>query len=109
MSKLENKIQLKQFVITAEIVPPLSAAGTKLLHEAGLLKGKVDAINITDAAAVRVAVFGAPAPPVVAGAEDMAAGCVAAVPGVIWANRNSGSNNNASAVANQRPLVPVRN
>jgi methylenetetrahydrofolate reductase (NADPH) len=51
MSTLKNKIRAGEFVITAEIVPPLSAAGTKLLHEAGQLKGKVDAINLTDAAA----------------------------------------------------------
>ena len=36
---------------TAEIVPPLSAAAGKLLAEAELLQGKVDAINVTDAAA----------------------------------------------------------
>ena len=51
MSNLKNKIDAGEFVITAEIVPPLSAAGTKLLHEADQLKGKVDAINLTDAAA----------------------------------------------------------
>ena len=56
MSNLKNKIKAKQFVITAEIVPPLSAAGTKLLHEAGQLKGKVDAINITDAAAGKTSI-----------------------------------------------------
>jgi methylenetetrahydrofolate reductase (NADPH) len=51
MSNLSNKVRAGQFVITAEIVPPLSAAGTKLLHEADQLKGRVDAINLTDAAA----------------------------------------------------------
>jgi len=51
MSSLETKISAGQFVITAEIVPPLSAAPAKLLAEAELLKGKVDAINVTDAAA----------------------------------------------------------
>lgn len=51
MSNLSTKVRAGQFVITAEIVPPLSAAGTKLLHEAQLLKGRVDAINLTDAAA----------------------------------------------------------
>ena len=40
MSNLKNKIKAKQFVITAEIVPPLSAAGTKLLHEAGAAQGQ---------------------------------------------------------------------
>jgi methylenetetrahydrofolate reductase (NADPH) len=51
MSNLKNKIRAGEFVITAEIVPPLSASGSKLLHEAAQLKGKVDAINLTDAAA----------------------------------------------------------
>jgi methylenetetrahydrofolate reductase (NADPH) len=56
MSNLKNKIEGRQFVITAEIVPPLSAAGTKLLDEAQQLKGKVDAINITDAAAGKTSI-----------------------------------------------------
>ena len=56
MSKLKDKIKAKQFVITAEIVPPLSAAGTKLLHEAAQLAGKVDAINVTDAAAGKTSI-----------------------------------------------------
>jgi methylenetetrahydrofolate reductase (NADPH) len=56
MSNLKNKIKAKQFVITAEIVPPLSASGTKLLHEASQLKGKVDAINLTDAAAGKTSI-----------------------------------------------------
>jgi methylenetetrahydrofolate reductase (NADPH) len=56
MSNLKRKIKGGQFVITAEIVPPLSAAGTKLLHEAGQLKGKVDAINLTDAAAGKTSI-----------------------------------------------------
>jgi methylenetetrahydrofolate reductase (NADPH) len=53
MSRLETKISAGQFVVTAEIVPPLSAAADKLLHEAEQLAGKVDAINLTDAAAGR--------------------------------------------------------
>ena len=51
MAKLERKIRAGEFVITAEIVPPLSASGTKLLAEAKTLGGGVDAINVTDAAA----------------------------------------------------------
>jgi methylenetetrahydrofolate reductase (NADPH) len=51
MSSLETKISAGRFVITAEIVPPLSATAGKLLAEAELLQGKVDAINVTDAAA----------------------------------------------------------
>jgi methylenetetrahydrofolate reductase (NADPH) len=56
MSNLRNKIKARQFVITAEIVPPLSAAPAKLLHEAAQLEGKVDAINITDAAAGKTSI-----------------------------------------------------
>jgi methylenetetrahydrofolate reductase (NADPH) len=51
MANLEEKVRSGRFVITAEIVPPLSASPAKLLAEAELLKGKVDAINLTDAAA----------------------------------------------------------
>ena len=53
MSNLENKIRRREFVITAEIVPPLSASGAKLLAEAQLLREGVDAINVTDAASGR--------------------------------------------------------
>ena len=53
MSKLKNKIRAGEFVITAEIVPPLSAGPDKLLHEAKLLGTRVDAMNVTDAAAGR--------------------------------------------------------
>jgi methylenetetrahydrofolate reductase (NADPH) len=73
MSQLKNKIRAGKFVITAEIVPPLSAAGTKLLHEADQLKGKVDAINLTDAAAGRTSMssFAAAAILVAAGHEPV--------------------------------------
>jgi methylenetetrahydrofolate reductase (NADPH) len=53
MSRLKNKIRAGQFVITAEIVPPLSAGPDKLLHEAKQLGKRVDAMNVTDAAAGR--------------------------------------------------------
>jgi methylenetetrahydrofolate reductase (NADPH) len=55
MSKLKTCIENKQFVITAEIVPPLSASADKLLEEAALLGDQVTGINITDAAAGRTA------------------------------------------------------
>jgi methylenetetrahydrofolate reductase (NADPH) len=63
MANLEEKVRSGRFVITAEIVPPLSAAPAKLLAEAELLKGKVDAINVTDAAAGKTSMssFGAAA------------------------------------------------
>jgi methylenetetrahydrofolate reductase (NADPH) len=53
MSRLKNSIRDGKFVITAEIVPPLSAAPDALLAEAATLGPKVDAINVTDAAAGR--------------------------------------------------------
>ena len=53
MSTLKEKIDRGEFVITAEIVPPLAAAPEKLLAEAAHLRGLVDAINVTDAAAGR--------------------------------------------------------
>jgi methylenetetrahydrofolate reductase (NADPH) len=53
MSDLRSRTQRGEFVITAEIVPPLTASAAPLLAEAELLRGKVDAINVTDAAAGR--------------------------------------------------------
>ncbi len=52
-SALKSRIDAREFVLTAEIVPPLSASGRQLLEEAALLKGRVDAINVTDAASGR--------------------------------------------------------
>jgi methylenetetrahydrofolate reductase (NADPH) len=53
MSNLEKKIRSREFVITAEIVPPLSASSDKLLAEARELSERVTAINVTDAASGR--------------------------------------------------------
>jgi len=50
---LESRIARGEFVITAEIVPPLSASGERLLDEAAPLRGRVAAINVTDAAGGR--------------------------------------------------------
>jgi len=52
-SGLKKRIGAGEFVLTAEIVPPLSARADKLLAEAALLRGRVDAINVTDAASGR--------------------------------------------------------
>lgn len=52
-TKLQTRIESRKFVITAEIVPPLSATAGPLLEEAALLRDRVDAINVTDAAAGR--------------------------------------------------------
>ncbi len=50
---LRSRVQNGEFVITAEIVPPLTGSPAPLLAEAELLRGKVHAINVTDAAAGR--------------------------------------------------------
>jgi methylenetetrahydrofolate reductase (NADPH) len=56
MSTLKSRIDNEQFVITAEIVPPLSASPDRLLKEAATLGERVDAINVTDAAAGRTSI-----------------------------------------------------
>ncbi len=53
MSMLSSRINNGEFVITAEIVPPLSADAGRLLAEAEMLGERVTAINVTDAAAGR--------------------------------------------------------
>lgn len=50
MTQLRTKLNQSEFAITAEIVPPLSASKTQLLEEAEILRGVVDAINVTDGA-----------------------------------------------------------
>lgn len=52
-TRLQEAIAHGEFVITAEIVPPLSAEATRLIDAAKRLGGKVTAINVTDAAAGR--------------------------------------------------------
>lgn len=66
-TNIETRISSGDFVITAEIVPPLSAAGTRLLEEAAQLRGGVDAINVTDAAAGRTAMSSFAAAAILAG------------------------------------------
>ena len=43
------------FVVTAEVTPPLSADPAALLRRAAPLKGRADAVNVTDAAGARAA------------------------------------------------------
>lgn len=50
MTTLNSKIEHGEFAITAEIVPPLSASKSQLLEEAEVLRGKIDALNVTDGA-----------------------------------------------------------
>ena len=53
MNNLEKSLQKGNFCFTAELVPPLAASADSLLEEAGLLSGRVEAINVTDGAAAR--------------------------------------------------------
>ena len=53
MSRLAEKLRSKKFAITAEITPPLSSDPEDLLSKASVLKGYVDAVNVTDGASAR--------------------------------------------------------
>lgn len=53
MSELKSKLERGEFVITAEITPPLSASADDLLERARPLEGLVDAVNVTDAPGAR--------------------------------------------------------
>ena len=53
MNKLETSLNEGRFCFTAELVPPLAASADSLLEEAGMLSGRVEAINVTDGAAAR--------------------------------------------------------
>jgi methylenetetrahydrofolate reductase (NADPH) len=48
LSNLAALLRQGEFVVTAELNPPKSASGTAVKKRAGLLKGSVDAINVTD-------------------------------------------------------------
>lgn len=54
-SHLQRKLSAGAFVVTAEVTPPLSADGAVLLARAAPLKGRADAVNVTDAAGARAA------------------------------------------------------
>lgn len=53
MAALEEKLAAGQFVVTAELVPPVSASADDLLARVAPLERLVDAINVTDAASAR--------------------------------------------------------
>jgi methylenetetrahydrofolate reductase (NADPH) len=52
-SLFRNRLQSREFVLTAEISPPLSAEAADLLEKAAPLKGLADAVNVTDGANAR--------------------------------------------------------
>lgn len=53
MSALSEAIRAGRFAVTAEITPPASADPEDLLSKARILKGVVDAANVTDGASAR--------------------------------------------------------
>lgn len=56
MSHLQEKIRSKRFVITTELTPPKGTDLTDLLAKADALKGRIDAINLTESPRARMAV-----------------------------------------------------
>jgi methylenetetrahydrofolate reductase (NADPH) len=50
---LQQKLDTRRFVITAEVTPPVSADRNELMAKAAPLKGLADAVNITDGAGAR--------------------------------------------------------
>jgi methylenetetrahydrofolate reductase (NADPH) len=52
-SRLEQALRSRQFVITAEITPPVSCSAQDLLEKALPLRGLIDAVNVTDGASAR--------------------------------------------------------
>src|ERR1700754_2627398 len=56
MTKLEEKIRAKSFVVTTELTPPKGTDLTELFAKADALKGCVDAINLTESPRARMAV-----------------------------------------------------
>jgi methylenetetrahydrofolate reductase (NADPH) len=47
-SKLKESLDSKRFVVTCEIGPPKGTNTKEIEEVANLLKGKVDAVNVTD-------------------------------------------------------------
>jgi methylenetetrahydrofolate reductase (NADPH) len=50
---LAERLRQGRFVMTAEIVPPVSCDPVELIHTAAPLKGVADAVNVTDGAGAR--------------------------------------------------------
>src|ERR1041384_5150898 len=53
-SELQAKLRSGQFVVTAEITPPVSTDPAEFLRRAMPLKGLVTAVNVTDGAGAKV-------------------------------------------------------
>src|SRR5918994_7202835 len=54
MSLLQSRLRSGQFVVTAEITPPVSTDPAEVLRRALPLKGLTTAVNITDGAGAKV-------------------------------------------------------
>src|SRR5262247_4481555 len=54
MSLLQTRLQSGQFVVTAEITPPVSTDPAEFLRRALPLKGLATAVNVTDGAGAKV-------------------------------------------------------
>ena len=54
MSLLQTRLRSGQFVVTAEITPPVSTDPAEFLRRALPLKGLATAINVTDGAGAKV-------------------------------------------------------
>lgn len=61
MSNLAALLRQGEFVVTAELNPPKSASGTAVKRRAAILKGTVDAVNVTDSNRSVVAMAAIPA------------------------------------------------
>lgn len=73
MASLASLLRQGEFVLTAELNPPKSAAASVVRRRAGLLKGVVDAANVTDSNRANVAMAAIPAAVIVrdAGVEPI--------------------------------------
>lgn len=61
MASLASLLRQGEFVLTAELNPPKSAAASVVRRRAGVLKGVVDAVNVTDSSRANVAMAAIPA------------------------------------------------
>lgn len=61
MASLASLFRQGEFVVTAELNPPKSAAASVVRRRAGVLKGAIDAVNVTDSNRANVAMAAIPA------------------------------------------------
>ena len=53
LNNLERSLTEGKFCFTAELVPPLSTDAERVLEQADFIKGRIEAVNVTDGAAAR--------------------------------------------------------